>query len=399
MRILEINKFYNAKRGADKHFLDVAALLEKNGHQVAYFSMLQKDDASSAWSKYFLSTVGYVEGFTLWQKIKGTTRMFYSFEAHQKIKKLLDEFKPGIVHIHNIYHQMDPTILFEIKKRGIPIVMTVHDYKLINPNHSLRLNGKPYTRCAQGKYYQCFWDKCVKNSYAKSFLAMLEAYWHGMLGTYRRNIDVYLCPSEFVKNILLKWGIDEHKLVVLPHFIKDIEAVGKKYEFKVAESYALCMGKISKEKGVDELVKIFSKVEGMKLYLAGEIENGFEISKNENIKYLGFLSNDQLKPYIENAKCIVSGSTLPETFGLVALEAMQMGKPFVGFGNGAYGEIIENGIDGIIANSKKEFIDAIEKIATGVISFEKNIIISHTNKFNEVQYNQKIEKLFLELIA
>ena len=104
--------------------------------------------------------------------------MFFSLEASRKINALLDEFEPDIVHVHNLYHQMSPAILFEIKKRGIPIVMTVHDFKLINPNHSLRLKGKAYRRCANKKYYQCFLDKCVKNSYALSLLAALEMYWH-----------------------------------------------------------------------------------------------------------------------------------------------------------------------------------------------------------------------------
>lgn len=399
MKILEINKFYNAKRGADKHFLDVIALLKSSGHEVADFSMCQSDDEHSEWQRYFLSPVGYANSFSLWEKIKGTARMFYSFEAHRKINAVLDEFAPDIVHIHNLYHQMDPTILFEIKKRNIPIVMTVHDWKIINPNHSLRLNGRAYRRCADGKYYQCFLDKCVKNSYAKSFLASLEMYWHEALGTYRKNVDVYIAPSQFVKNVLVKWGMPEEKIVVMPHFVPGQQGrTSRKYSFSVADSYALYSGKISKEKGVDFLIESFSNLEGLKLYLAGELEEGFQIPKNSNIVYLGFLPTDQLNEYVRNSKCVVSGSELPETFGLIALEAMTQGKPFIGFSAGAYGEIITDGVDGFIVSTKEEFKNSLRKIAINEIVFDENKIKEHTKKYNDKDYLEKITALFAKLV-
>ncbi len=220
MKILEINKFNFRKGGADKHFLDVIALLESKGHKVAVFSMAHPRNEKSFWEKYFLSEVGYTREYSLWQKIKGVGRMFYSFEAKRKINKLLDDFQPDIVHIHNIYHQLSPFILFEIKKRNIPIVMTVHDYKLINPNYNLYLNGKIYNRCQKEKYWQCFIDKCVKNSYLVSLIATLEAYWHNSwLKTYQKNIDLFIVPSNFVKNILTNYKIiNKKKIIILPHF-------------------------------------------------------------------------------------------------------------------------------------------------------------------------------------
>lgn len=401
MRILEINKFHNARRGADKHFLDVIALLKKNGHEVADFSMWQNGDKYSKWEKYFLSPVGYTGTFSLWEKIKGVGRMFYSLEAKKKINSILDEFKPDLVHIHNIYHQMSPAILFEIKKRNIPIVMTIHDYKIINPNHSLRLNGKPYRRCANGRYYECFLDKCVKNSYTKSFLAMLEMYWHGWLGTYAKNVNCYIAPSKFVKKILVEWGMQAEKIIVLPHFNPSTQNQnGKKYSFSVADSYAIYAGKISKEKGADTLVNIFTEntLSGMKLYLAGEIEPGFKIPKHPNVVYMGFVQADQLGEYMRNSRCVVSGSKLPETFGLVALEAIDAGKPFIGFAAGAYPEIIRHGIDGLIANNQKEFAGYLDDIASGRIRFDEKNIRLRAKKYGSDIYYEKLNDLFLKLV-
>ena len=419
MKILEINKFNFAKGGADKHFLDIIRLLEKNGHKVAVFSMEHEKNLPSPWKKYFVSKVGYTSEYSLWEKIKGAARMFYSFETKRKINGLLDEFQPDIVHIHNIYHQLSPAILFEIKKRNIPIVMTVHDFKIICPNHSLYHNGKIYDRCKNGKYYQCLLDKCVKNSYAKSFLAMAEMYWHNcLLKTYKKNVDLYIAPSRFAKNVLEEWGIAPEEIKVLPHFIADNnntvfqytvleksnkderENKRKKYRRKkygdYSGNYALYIGRISKNKGVDILINIFKNLKSVKLYLCGEIEDGIDLEKSENIKYLGFLNQAEIQDYLEKARFVVSGSKLPETFGLIALEAIAQGKPFIGFKSGAYGEIIKGGVNGFLAKDEKEMEKIIKKIIRGKIVFNsREIKKTAFRKYNQDAYG----KTFLTYLA
>jgi glycosyltransferase involved in cell wall biosynthesis len=398
MRILEINKFYFAKGGADKHFVDLVELLESTGNEVAVFSMRNANNKESRWKKYFVSLVGYTEGYSFKQKLKGIFRMFYSTEAKKKINVLLDKFKPDIVHIHNIYHQMSPSILFEIKKRKIPIVMTVHDYKLISPNHGLFLNGKTYNRCRNGKYYNCFLDKAVKNSYAKSFLAMLEAYWHGkILKTFEKNVDRYIVPSKFAKRILLEEGVDEEKIIVLPHFIKKNKM---KEELEISESYALYFGRLTREKGVQDLIKIFDTIDGIRLYLAGEMENNFVTKENDRIKYLGYLDQEQLANYIKNSICVVSGSKLPETFGLTAMEAIANGKPFLGYKSGAFPEIIENGFNGFLAENQARLWNIISKVANGEIKFNSKKIMKQAQiDFDAKKYSQKMIELFEERIC
>ncbi|HCU01303.1 MAG: hypothetical protein UR66_C0019G0004 [Candidatus Moranbacteria bacterium GW2011_GWE1_35_17] len=395
MKILEINKYFFIKGGAEKHFFDVADLLMENGHEIASFSMKHKNNLPTKWEKYFLSTVGYTSEYSFKEKIRGIFRMFYSYEAKNKINKILDDFSPDIVHIHNIYHQLSPAILFEIKKRKIPIVMTVHDYKIVNPNYNLFHGNKFYNRCRDGKYYQCFLDKCIKNSYLKSFLAMLEIYWHNsILKTYEKNVDVFIVPSEFVKTILIERNIDKNKIKVIPHFIKNIKE--DKHQEEIEEKFALCMGRISKEKGVNKILDIFQKIQGIKLYLAGSIENNFKIPDSGNVKYLGYLSEDMLEKYIQKADFIISGSQLPETFGLVALEAISHGKPFVGFNVGAYGEIIKNGENGFLVENAKEMEKFVKSIVCGKIVFnEMKIGQDAYLKYHGDMYLKKIEKVFI----
>jgi glycosyltransferase involved in cell wall biosynthesis len=397
MRILQINKFLYPRGGADKHFLDVVELLQERGHRVAVFSMKHQKNFESRWQKYFLSYVGYNrEDSNFWEKIKGVGRMFYSFEANKKINQLLDDFDPEIVHIHNIYHQLSPCILFEIKKRNIPVVMTVHDYKLVNPNHSLFLNGKFYNRCREGKFYQCFLDKCVKDSYLKSLLATLESYWHKWLGTYEKNVDLYVAPSVFARKILIERGINPGKIIVMAHFSEDnkISAENKKPKTR----YALYFGRISKEKGIDVLIDIFNELK-VPLYLVGAVEGNFEIQKSKFIEHLGFLEQEELKKKIAAADLVVSGSQLPETFGLAALEALSLGKPFVGFDSGAFGEIVENEKEGFICKDRREFSKSIKKIWEDeeLRQYMSKKAIEKAGKFTKNEYAVKLEGIFKSL--
>lgn len=400
MKILQINKFHNPRRGADKHFLDVVELLGDGGHEVASFCMAQKGDVPSPWETYFLSPVGYTDKFTLWQNIKGVGRMFYSPEAHRNIRKLLDAFAPDVVHIHNIYHQMDPTILFAIKKRNIPIVMTVHDFKLINPNHAMMLAGKPYERCKNGAYYQCLLDRCVKNSHAKSFIAMLEAYWHRMLGTYGM-VDVFIAPSVFVKNRLEQWGIPGDKIRVIAHFVPQEGTVLQEKEYTAEDQhpYAFYAGKISQEKGVDMLLRIFSEQSGLKLYLAGEIEEGFVIPKSDQVVYLGIVPPDKVRRYMREARCVISATRLPETFGLIALEAIASGTGFVGFDTGAFSEIITDERYGILVQSEEELRSAVHKIGSRKVFFDRSAIIARSAEFDGKAYLATLEELYAALAA
>lgn len=377
--------------------MDVVELLQERGHRVAVFSMKHQKNFESRWQKYFLSYVGYNrEDSNFWEKIKGVGRMFYSFEANKKINQLLDDFDPEIVHIHNIYHQLSPCILFEIKKRNIPVVMTVHDYKLVNPNHSLFLNGKFYNRCREGKFYQCFLDKCVKDSYLKSLLATLESYWHKWLGTYEKNVDLYVAPSVFARKILIERGINPGKIIVMAHFSEDnkISAENKKPKTR----YALYFGRISKEKGIDVLIDIFNELK-VPLYLVGAVEGNFEIQKSKFIEHLGFLEQEELKKKIAAADLVVSGSQLPETFGLAALEALSLGKPFVGFDSGAFGEIVENEKEGFICKDRREFSKSIKKIWEDeeLRQYMSKKAIEKAGKFTKNEYAVKLEGIFKSL--
>jgi len=397
MRILEINKFNYLRRGAEKHFLELQELLSGRGHEVAVFAMEHSQNNFSPWQKYFVSYVGYGDNDSLWSKIKGALTRFYSFEAKRKIRKLLKDFRPNIVHIHNIYHQISPSILGEIKKQKIPIVMTVHDSKLVYPHYAPNREGNSI------KDYR-FWDfvgkKKFKNSWLKSFLVALEFEINRFFNLYDKYIDLYLTPSEFTKKKLIEGGINPKKISVLPHFSFSQEE-GIKKDLNNKEKYVLHYGSLSKEKGTDKLIEIFRKLPEIKLYLAGNIEPDLQIPELPNVEYLGFCQPKELERLIKNSLIVVSASTLWETFGLVALEAIQNGKPFVGFSGLSFSEIIENNRNGFLVENKKEMAEKIKLLAQDEglrILFGRNAL-ERAKMFNSEDYAEKLENHFKKLIS
>ncbi|HHD92497.1 MAG TPA: glycosyltransferase [Candidatus Portnoybacteria bacterium] len=401
MKILEINKFNFSKGGDDKHFIDLVTLLRATGNEVAVFSMHHPNNEYSSWNKYFVSYVGNNHQVsTLKQRIKGGLRMFYSWEAKRKINQLLDNFQPDIVHLHNIYHQISPSILPEIKKRQIPIVMTLHDYNLICPNYSMDCRGISWGKMRNKSGLSFIKNRCFKNSYLKSFLAVLKFQFHKRLNIYEKNIDQYISPSQFTKNIFVKNGFPEDKISVLPHFY-DPKNINEKSQIDISQKYILYVGRISNEKGAKRLEEVFKelKIKNVSLYLAGKKDENFVVEKAENIKYLGFLSQRELVGYIKNALFIVSFSRLPETFGLCALEALANGKPFIGFNSGAYGEIIENGENGYICQNENEIKEKIKKLINNekLRNLFSQKALKRAKEFNSCQYYEKIMKEFARL--
>ena len=168
MNILYINKFFHINGGVDRYFFDLANLMEQKGHNVALFSTTSNPQNKSIWDKYFVSYLPYEET-DLISKIRFGLRIFYSVEARNKIGKLLDDFKPDIVHIQSIYHYISPSILPEIYQRKIPIIYSLGDFHIVAPNYNLFHDDKICEITKPDRYYKTILHKCVKDSYFASF--------------------------------------------------------------------------------------------------------------------------------------------------------------------------------------------------------------------------------------
>lgn len=351
MRILHANRFYHIAGGVSRYFLEVAELLKSHGHEVAYFSMHDKQNKKSKGSRYFVNNISF-EKVEFKNAINIFYRMFYFIEARRNISKLLDNIQPDIAHIHNIYHHISPSILLELKKRNIPIVHTVGDYHLISPHHNnLFHNGKTCEVSKVHRFYNTVIHKCVKNSYFASFAEAIEQYIHYMFGFYRNTIDYYIAPSKFLFNKLAEYQIPKEKIVLLPYFIDN-----KKYKpnYDIGD-YVLYFGRLYPEKGLLLLIEIAKLLPNIKFKIIGKGPEDEKIKRKineynlKNIEIVSkFIPDKELKSFISHSRFIILPSISYESFGISILESFASGKPVIASNIGGIPETVKDGFNGFL---------------------------------------------------
>jgi len=353
MKILQVNKFFYRRGGADHHFFDLCDLLKKKGNEVVEFSMRDKRNDPSIYENFFVSHAEF--GKLNVRSLVNSFRMIYSFEAKRKISALIKKEKPDIAHLHLFYHHLSPSILVALKKAGIPIVMTLHDWKAICPNYSLFTEGAPCERCKGGKYIECAKHRCVHNSLAQSAWASLEAYIHHAKKYYENYIDLYIAPSRFVKDKFIEFGWSEKKIKVLPHFLpSDFKIIDESYPAPNKPCFAY-IGRLSKEKGIDRLVEWWiknKKKDNLEIFGEGPL---YEVTKKmidnsgmKNIYLRGQTAKEKIFETARDITAVIMPSVGYETFGLTAIESMARGLPVVASNRGALSELIVSSGGGVL---------------------------------------------------
>lgn len=343
MKILQAHKYFWPRDGASKYALALSDMLKQAGHAVVPFAMQNAKNLESPYSRFFVSemALGDPLAVSFGNKIRYAGRMLYSVEAKKRIVALLDSERIDIAHIHNIYHHISPSILQEIKKRGIPIVMTLHDYNLISPNYTLFHHGRVHEEDARGWHLSCVKNKCVKDSRAASAFAVAEmAFHYKLMRYYERFVDRFIAPSAFMKNICIRYGIPARRIVHIPHPApraepKDADGRGVVYA-----------GRLSEEKGLNTLIMAARETSGIPYRIIGEgpLRAGLEKKIRElniaNVSFVGFQSGPQLDASIRSARLAVVPSVWYENAPLAILEPASMGMPVIGSRIGGIPEIL-----------------------------------------------------------
>jgi glycosyltransferase involved in cell wall biosynthesis len=288
--------------------------------------------------------------------LKTPGRVLYSLEAKRKFTKLLKDFKPDIIHCHNIYHHLSPSILTAAKKQGVPVIMHLHDYKLICPNHMLFTQGHYCEACRPNKYRACLSNECVKNSYSGSALATLEMYLHhNILKIYERDVALFIAPSLFMKNTAVSFGQDPRQIEVIynPHNLNGSDSQDKNTENEVKEdNYYLYFGRLGEEKGLAILIKAAAK-SGQKISIIGdgpEEKALKELSLNLNapVEFLGFKNQKELIGIIKRSRAIIIPSIWAENMPLSLLEALSLNKVVIASNIGGMPEVVKDNENGLL---------------------------------------------------
>lgn len=401
MKILQVNKFNYRRGGAEKYFLDIVSALEDAGHVVALFSMHHPNNHPSSWEKYFVSNLDFRKN-NFWDLFFIPGRIIYSLEARRKFAKLLDDFRPDIIHLHNIYHQISPSILGPAKKRKIPVVMHLHDYKLFCPNYKLYTKNSFCEKCQNGKYSQCLKYRCLDNSFFRSFIASLEMWvHHHLFKFYEKGVDLFISPSLFAKKEAIKFSWPAEKITVLTNFVDRLSDQPEK-----KESYLFCYGRLSEEKGIDLLIKAMSQVPDLSLKIAGigladdqlrALVKKMKLS--DRIEFVGFKSGIELQGLISRASAVVIPSRWPENMPFTMLESLGSGTPVIASRVGGLAEIIQDGKNGFLfeAENVQDLALKINTLAT-LPQDIASITIESVRQFSLKNHLEALVKIYHQVL-
>lgn len=352
MKILQVNKFFYKRGGAEMHMFSLTNILKSHNQEVAFFSTLNNKNEPTEFSKYFIPYIEMRDQKNYWNKFKTFCHLLYSTNAAKKIDELIKDFQPDVAHLHNIYGHLSPSILPILKKHNIPIIMTLHDYKLITPNYTFFDRGQICECTKTKKYYNCLFHKCVFNEFIPSLGATIEMYFHKFLKIYEKNIDLFIAPSEFMKNKMVEYGQDENKIIVLPNFTE----LPNELPNTTLGDYLLYVGRLAEEKGLLVLLEAAKLMPEVKIRIvgAGPLEPRMQQKiKKENIKNItlvGYKTGNELKNEILNSRACVLPSIWYENYPLSILETSSYGKMTLASHVGGIPEIIKDGKNGLLFN-------------------------------------------------
>ena len=401
MKILLVNKFHYLKGGSEKYYFDLAKLLQEHGHEVAFFSMQDEKNIKTECKEYF------VENSDMNSKnIFKALDVIYSRKNKKAMEKALDDFKPDIVHLNNFQRQLSASIIKPIKKRNIPIVFTAHDLQAICPKGTMLNNNKVICeKCLEQSSRNCCIRKCIKDSYLKSFLAYVENKFYKHKGIYTDSINYIICPSRFLANKLIKYGVKKNKISCVHNFIE----IPTQKNDSIGD-YMLYFGRISKEKGIFNLVEAFSRTSKGTLYIAGtgpeesEIKQRIEELKiNNRIKFLGYLDQEQLKTYIDNCRFVVVPSIGYENCPYSVIETLANGKSVLASNIGGIPELIKDNKTGLLfkindINELANKINILFKNDELIIKMQIEARKQAKAEYSKDVYYSKIMNIYNELL-
>lgn len=404
MKIAIVNKFFFLKGGQESVMIEEAKLLEKFGHEAAFFSMHHPlNPPDYKYSKYFIDRVELSDPkreYNFLEKLVIAKNFVYNHKAAKNFEAFINDFKPDIIHCHGISHQLTPSILAIAKIYNVPTVQTLHDYQLICPNYSLLLSGKKICKehnCSNGNYMHCIVNRCVKNSYFASALSSFEMYLNHQNRRYINYIDKFISPSKFLRKTMIESGISEDKVEYLPNFFN----IGDFSHDFSDKSYFLYVGRLSQEKGLMTLLKCFKNLPEANLIIVGtgptekKLKKYSDKNNIKNVKFAGYKAGSELEELYKHCTSLILPSEWYENAPMSILEAYAYHKPVIGSNLGGIPEMITEGYNGYLFSPGN-----VDDLQAKISLFIENKNLSYDLGQNACEYvnryhsgNDHIEKL------
>jgi glycosyltransferase involved in cell wall biosynthesis len=365
MRILVCNKYNYRFSGTEVYLFEAMELLRSKGHEVALFSMADERGDPTPYDRHFVPQTDFKGAVGSLQKIKLAAHAIYSAEARLRIRGMIAEFRPDVAHVRNIYHHLSPSILWELKAQRVPVVYHLNDFKVLCASYNLVLRGEACEACKGGEFWHALKEKCYPGWGARMTL-VAEAYVHKWLGTYKKCVDCFLAPSEFVRDKFVEHGWDASKFEVLPHFQQINDVADRRAE----GAPLLYFGRLSAEKGVADLLYAMQRLPSLRLVIAGDgpersrLEQLSADLKLSNVEFAGELHGAELDRAIASSRFTVLPSHAYETLGKTILESYARARPVIATDLGSRRELVHAGKTGLLYKTGD-----VEQLASAITLF------------------------------
>lgn len=344
MKILIVNKFYDLRGGAERVMFDLRDGLTARGHELIPFSMQDARNETSEWSRFFVPSRDYdAPGFGT--KLRQARLTIHDPQARHCLEELLEQVRPDLAHLHNIYHQLSPSILEPLTRRKIPVVMTLHDFKLACPSYTLFRDGEPCQKCVELKLpFWCAVHSCSRGSRAESIVLSVESSVHRIRGVYEKCVDRFICPSHTMAEVMRRRGIPAAQLVVIPNALRGMGEAADWSERSELPS-VLFAGRLSREKGVETLVEAARKTPGVKVRIAGDGPSAESLRERARglpwVEFLGKLAPEGLRRERAKAWLCAVPSVCTENAPLTVLESYASGRGVLVSDRGGLKELVD----------------------------------------------------------
>jgi len=331
VKIVVVHNAYQERGGEDRVYETERDLLRAHGHYVIEYRRSNQE----------------IERYSCFDRVMLGPRTVWSAASKRQFAELLRRVKPDLVHVHNTFVVISPSIYSACREQGVPVVQTLHNYRMLCPAAASFRDGKVCHDCDAHLAYGVA-RGCYRNSRTSTAAVAAMLAWHRFTGTYSTQVDRYIALTEFARSRFVAGGLQAEKVVVKPNCVHPDPG-----ERSGDGSYALFVGRLEMEKGVKTLLAAWRKVgQDVPLVVAGTGALKDEVRDATDsmpaAKYLGQIPSDELFEVMKRARFVVLPSLCYENFPVTVVEAYACGVPVVASELGAMKEVVVHGRTGLL---------------------------------------------------
>jgi glycosyltransferase involved in cell wall biosynthesis len=361
MKVVVANNYFYLRGGCERVMFNDIQAMGAHGVEIVPFAAADPDNFETSYSRYFAPGAD-IRATSILGRAEAAVDAVHCTRTAEAFDRLLADTKPDVIHCHNVYGRLSTSVLGVAKKRKVPVVLTVHDYKVVCPAYVALKKGKPCSACIDGGYYRCAVNSCHKGQVAASIVYSIEAYWARLTGNYGA-VSAFLCPSHFISGLLKQSGIHDDRLIYNPNCVEP-----RQYRPSYEGQYVLSVGRLSHEKGLPTLVEAMLGTDiPVRIAGTGPMEatlKSMAEQHGKSISFEGHCNGERLAELYRNAAFVVVPSEWYENAPMSILESFAYGKPVIGTNIGGIPELITDRQHGrlVTHGSKDELREAISAL-------------------------------------